>query len=205
MKQVKKLHYNDQNFPQHILEQIDVFLADDRIIDNPREYQDLIREMKLEALLVTENSPYAEVRAVVENTDDPSMPSFTIRVWFIGIIYSGIGAAINQLFSLRQPSITITSEVAQLLAYPAGKLLERILPDKGFTMFGARHSLNPGPFNKKEQQVNYSDISAQSDTEQHADHYHGHGRVQHALHRGCGHCAVPPHLLQPALGRQLRL
>lgn len=28
--------------------------------------------------------------------------------------------------------------------------MERFLPDKGFTFRGKRHSLNPGPFNKKE-------------------------------------------------------
>jgi hypothetical protein len=72
--------------------------------------------MKLEALLVTENSPYAEVRAVVENTDDVDMPSSTFRVWFIGIIFVFIGSFINQLFTIRQPAIQVTSNVAQLLA-----------------------------------------------------------------------------------------
>ena len=31
-----------------------------------------------------------------------------------------------------------------------GLLAARVLPDWGFTMFGSRHSLNPGAFNKKE-------------------------------------------------------
>lgn len=31
-----------------------------------------------------------------------------------------------------------------------GKSCQRFLPDVGFTLWGVRHSLNPGPFNKKE-------------------------------------------------------
>jgi hypothetical protein len=130
------MHEHDQNFPQTILERIQEFLSDPDVWDNPMKHHELIHEMKLEALLVTENSPYAEVRAVVENTDDPDMPSFTFRTWFIGIIFCAIGALINQLFSLRQPPITITSEVAQLLAFPAGKFCDKVFPDWGFTFRG---------------------------------------------------------------------
>ncbi|WVW80593.1 OPT family small oligopeptide transporter [Kwoniella bestiolae CBS 10118] len=152
LKQVQEMHQHDQNFPAHILQRVEIFLGDDTIMKNPHdpEHAELIKEMKLEALMVTENSPYAEVRAVVENTDDPSMPSFTFRTWFIGIIYVIIGAFINQLFDIRQPAVRVSSEVAQLLAYPAGKLCEKLLPDWSFTLFGKRHSLNPGKFNKKE-------------------------------------------------------
>ncbi|OCF35911.1 OPT family small oligopeptide transporter [Kwoniella heveanensis BCC8398] len=150
MKQIQEMHQYDQNFPRTVLERIEEFLTNPDVLTNPSAHRELIHEMKLEALLVTENSPYAEVRAVVENTDDVDMPSFTFRTWFIGIIYVFIGAFINQLFVIRQPPITVTSEVAQLLAYPAGKLCEKLLPAWGFTLFGRRHSLNPGKFNKKE-------------------------------------------------------
>ncbi|WVR08745.1 OPT family small oligopeptide transporter [Kwoniella sp. DSM 27419] len=150
MKQVKEMHEHDQNFPASVLERMEVFLNKPDVMTNPDAHRELIHEMKLEALLVTENSPYAEVRAVVENTDDVNMPAFTFRTWFIGIIYVFIGAFINQLFTIRQPAITISSEVAQLVAYPAGKLCEKVLPDWGFTYKGVRHSMNPGKFNKKE-------------------------------------------------------
>ncbi|KAK6906266.1 OPT family small oligopeptide transporter [Kwoniella mangroviensis CBS 8507] len=152
MKQVQQMHEHDQNFPIHILQSIEQFLGNDDIMKNPHnpEYAELIKEMKLEALMVTENSPYSEVRAVVENTDDVDMPSFTFRVCFIGTLYVIAGAFINQLFEIRQPSIQVSSEVAQLLAYPAGKLCEKLLPDWGFTLFGKRHSLNGSKFTKKE-------------------------------------------------------
>jgi len=38
-------------------------------------------------------------------------------------------------------------------AFPVGKLLEAILPDKEFTTFGYTWSLNPGKFNVKEHMV----------------------------------------------------
>ena len=60
---------------------------------------------------------------------------------------------INQFFSIRQPGITVTANVAQLLAFPAGKLLEAILPARQFTTFGYTWSLNPGKFNLKEHMV----------------------------------------------------
>ena len=33
---------------------------------------------------------------------------------------------------------------------PLGRFLARFLPDWGFTLFGTRHTINPGPFNRKE-------------------------------------------------------
>ncbi len=92
------------------------FLDDPDVEANPHLHQKLITEMRLEALLVTENSPYAEVRAVVDNFDDVETPSLTFRVWVIGILFSGIGAFINELFKIRNPSVYVTANVAQLLA-----------------------------------------------------------------------------------------
>jgi predicted lipoprotein len=94
--------------------------ANDDIIENPEKHGALIWEMKLETALITNNSPYAEVRAVVDNTDDPSLPVSTIRAWVIGLIFSGLLGFVNQLFSIRQPRIYIDSNVAQLLAFPLG-------------------------------------------------------------------------------------
>lgn len=106
--------------------------------------------MKIQAALITSNSPYAEVRAVVDNHDDPTLPVSTIRAWLIGILFACCISFINSFFDVRLPSITVIATVPQLLAYPVGKFCERVLPDVGFTLFGVRHSLNPGPFNKKE-------------------------------------------------------
>lgn len=129
---------------------MDDFLDNPDVMANPSRHAALVKAMRIEALLVTENSPYAEVRAIVSATDDPTMPSFTARVFIIGVIYSALGAFINQLFSVRQPGIGVSADIAQLLAYPAGRLLHLILPRHQFSVFGRKFSFNPGPFNRKE-------------------------------------------------------
>ncbi|GJD03453.1 OPT oligopeptide transporter [Colletotrichum higginsianum] len=143
-------HGLDPNFPAGALERLKEFLANDDIFANPDAHTREIGEAKIEVSLLTTNSPYAEVRAVVDAHDDVTLPVSTIRSWTIGLFFVVFIAFINQLFSVRQPSITLRAEVVQLLAYPVGKAAERWLPDVGFTLFGVRHSLNPGPFNKKE-------------------------------------------------------
>ncbi|KAK5656720.1 hypothetical protein OQA88_4268 [Cercophora sp. LCS_1] len=150
MKQVHVQHARDPNFPISIINKIEDFLGNDDIFENPDKHQEIIQEMKIEAALITNNSPYAEVRAVVDNHDDPALPVSTIRAWGMGIFFACCISFINSFFDVRLPSIYVTTTVPQLLAYPLGKFLERVLPDKGFTAFGVRHSLNPGPFNKKE-------------------------------------------------------
>ncbi|KAK4173098.1 putative oligopeptide transporter [Triangularia setosa] len=150
MKQVHKQHSRDPNFPIEIINHIDEFIDNEDLVANPHKYEHLIEEMKIQAALITNNSPYAEVRAVVDNHDDPNLPVSTIRAWAMGIFFACCLAFINSFFDIRLPNIFVGSTVPQLLAYPVGKFLERVLPDKGFTLFGVRHSLNPGPFNKKE-------------------------------------------------------
>lgn len=73
-----------------------------------------------------------------------------MQQYVIGSFFAILLAFINQLFSIRQPNIQVQANVAQLLAYPLGKLAEKVLPDVGFTLWGVRHSLNPGKFSKKE-------------------------------------------------------
>ncbi|KAK4221527.1 hypothetical protein QBC38DRAFT_522031 [Podospora fimiseda] len=147
---IREKHERDPNFEMGVINKIKEFLGNDDIFVNPDKHEQFIEEMKIQAALMTSNSPYAEVRAVVDNHDDPTMPVSTIRAWAIGIVFSTVLSVINIWFDVRQPPIGLGSSVSQLLAYPLGKFLERVLPDVGFTLFGIRHSLNPGPFNKKE-------------------------------------------------------
>ena len=96
-----------------------------------------------------EDSPYPEVRAAVRNYDQ-ELPCNTIRAWTIGLTLVVLGASMNTLFSLRQPSITIGALIAQVVAYPLGHVWARVMPSRQFSTFGYRWSLNPGPFNVKE-------------------------------------------------------
>ncbi|KAH8597809.1 OPT oligopeptide transporter [Bisporella sp. PMI_857] len=150
MKNVLKIHEHDANFPHRVLMKIHEFLDNEDIFEHPEKHEELIWEIKLEAALITNNSPYAEVRAVVDNKDNPETPCSTVRAWVIGGFFSIFLAFINQMFSIRQPPINIDSNVAQLLAFPLGKAWEKTMPDWRFKLFGTEHSLNPGPFNKKE-------------------------------------------------------
>lgn len=108
------MHESDPNFSGETLNQMQDFLANPPTSDSADN--ETLRLMKLEVLLATENSPYAEVRANVDPTDDPSLPCSTLRAWFIGIVFCCIGTAVDTLFAFRYPSISISSNVAQLVA-----------------------------------------------------------------------------------------
>lgn len=76
---MRKSHGRDPNFPYMILVKIDEFLADQDVFEHPEKHEELMYEMKLEAALITNNSPYAEVQAVVDNKDDHTMLSSIVR------------------------------------------------------------------------------------------------------------------------------
>ena len=56
-----------------------------------------------------EDSPFAEVRASVSNTDDPDMPVLTFRMWLIGMFLNVGSAAANTFFNFRNPQIYVIS------------------------------------------------------------------------------------------------
>lgn len=116
------------------------FIEDPTARDDPIAYERLKQEAKMEAALVINDSPYVEVRAVVSPHDDPSEVCSTVRAWTIGLFLACTGALINQLFSLRQPSISIDQIVAQLIAYPLGRAWANWAPS----------FINPGRFTRKE-------------------------------------------------------
>ncbi|KAI1324397.1 OPT oligopeptide transporter protein-domain-containing protein [Xylariaceae sp. FL0255] len=153
LEETKKHHEHDPNFPSKIIDRINEFLKLDDIGESQEKHANFIEEMKLEVALININSPYSEVRAVVDNHDDPNTPCGTIRAWTIGVIFSIAIAFTNQLFSPRMPPIQVGANVAQLLCWPLGKAWEKHLPNWGFTLLGVRHNFNPGPFTAKEQML----------------------------------------------------
>lgn len=120
----------------------------------------MLPEMRIQAAVISHNSPYAAVRAVTETVDDTEIVCSTIRSWAIGLVFCAAVVFCNVFFNIRFPSIAVSTSVAQLLAYPLGMLMASVLPDWGVTVFGVRHSLNPGPFTKKEHML--ATIIAQS-------------------------------------------
>src|SRR5436190_18152313 len=66
------------------------------------------------------------------------------------MLLTTVGSGLNALFSLRAPSISITSIVALLVAHPLGIIWSKIIPSRKFRTLDWEWSLNPGPFNIKE-------------------------------------------------------
>lgn len=143
-------HQLDPNFPADILQRARHFIEDDSENLDAVQLRNLLVEIENEKQLFLEDSPYAEVRAVVDNTDDTSTPVNTFRAWFLGLLFTILGTGLDQFFSLRQPGLYISSFVAQLVAYPCGVFMATYLPKKRISLgpLGS-FSLNPGPFNQK--------------------------------------------------------
>ncbi|KAE8224587.1 hypothetical protein CF319_g2545 [Tilletia indica] len=117
--------------------------------ENALESGDMAAEAELEKQL-HEDSIYPEVRAAVSNIDDPDMPVNTFRMWLMALIFTILLTGLNQFFSFRYPSVRVSPLVVQLIAYPVGVGLAKILPTRVWkTPFGS-FTMNPGPFNVKE-------------------------------------------------------
>ncbi|MCL7029957.1 hypothetical protein MKW94_020206, partial [Papaver nudicaule] len=97
-----------------------------------------------------DHSPIEEVRLVVPETDDPSLPVMTFRVWFLGTVSCTILIFLNTFFTYRTQPLTISAILMQIGVLPVGKFMAAVLPKKDITILGKSFSLNPGPFNMKE-------------------------------------------------------
>ncbi|XP_047947729.1 oligopeptide transporter 4-like isoform X2 [Salvia hispanica] len=100
-----------------------------------------------------EESPIEEVRLTVTNKDDPSLPVWTFRMWFLGLLSCVMLSFLNQFFAYRTEPLVITQITVQVATLPIGHFLAAALPTAAFRIpgFGPRRfSLNPGPFNMKE-------------------------------------------------------
>ncbi|GAA83881.1 OPT oligopeptide transporter [Aspergillus luchuensis IFO 4308] len=125
LRQIVAENELDVNFPVQIIAQAREMLdADTKHIDLS-QLQEVMSDIEKHRDLIENDSPYPEVRAVVDPTDDPEISANTFRAWFLGMIATIVFTGVNQFFTLRYPTIAIYSIVAQLL-------------------------LNPGPFNQKE-------------------------------------------------------
>lgn len=93
---------------------------------------------------------------LVSLEDDPNLPIFTFRMWFLSLGLSCFGAVLGQIFYFRPQTITVSQLFLQIFAFIIGRAMEEVLPgpseharfrtpDNWFWRF-----LNPGPFNIKE-------------------------------------------------------
>ena len=75
------------------------------------------------------------------------MPVSTIRAWTIGLLLTAVFGGLNLLFQLRSPPVRLSTYIAQIMAYGLGRLWDRVMPDKQFSIFCYKCNLRPGSFN----------------------------------------------------------
>lgn len=100
-----------------------------------------------------ELSPIEEVRLTVPNTDDTSLPVWTFRMWFLGLLSCILLSFLNQFFSYRKEPLVVTQITVLVATLPVGRFMAAVLPETKFRIPGLgprEFSLNPGPFNMKE-------------------------------------------------------
>lgn len=140
-----RFHADDWNFPSDMRDRMQ------RLLQGRKLYGDFWdRDVRIDATMMRYSSPYPGVRAVQELEIDDDVPVETFRAYFLGIGWAVIGTFMATFFNSRFPAIALGGSVIQILLYPCGKFLELVLPDWGLTVFGTRHSLNPGPWGFKE-------------------------------------------------------
>ncbi|KAG0042685.1 hypothetical protein BGZ83_000186 [Gryganskiella cystojenkinii] len=119
------------------VEQKQEYFAEKEYLDDER------RDIERSSIVLEEeeNSPIPEVAAIVSNKDDPSLPVMTFRYWTMAITFSILLSFFNQFFWFRSNPMFISALVIQLISYPIGKFMAKVLPTG---------RLNPGPFSIKE-------------------------------------------------------
>ncbi|KAK4108537.1 OPT superfamily oligopeptide transporter [Canariomyces notabilis] len=143
-----KFFADDWNFPTEMRSRMG------RLLEGRKAYGEFYdRDLRIDAVMLRYSSPYPGVRAVADPVDDQNVPIETIRAYFLGISWAIIGTFMSTFFNSRFPSIGLSGSVIQILLFPCAKFLEWALPDWGITVWGVRHSLNPGPWTFKEQML----------------------------------------------------
>jgi uncharacterized membrane protein YhhN len=85
----------------------------------------------------------------VPSTDDPTLPTLTIRVIVLGSFFCVMGAAASTVFYFKSNAPSFSSYFVILATYPLGHgLASERLVRRHRTLFGV--DLNPGPFSVKE-------------------------------------------------------
>ncbi|GLU16047.1 hypothetical protein SLE2022_324970 [Rubroshorea leprosula] len=97
-------------------------------------------------------SPIEEVRLTVPTTDDSTLPVWTFRMWFLGILSCVLLSFLDTFFAYRTEPLTVTMISIQVATLPIGKFMAKVLPHTKIRIPGTtwEFSLNPGPFNVKE-------------------------------------------------------
>ncbi|XP_022727287.1 oligopeptide transporter 4-like isoform X2 [Durio zibethinus] len=86
---------------------------------------------------VDELSPIEEVRLTVSNTDDPTLPVWTFRMWFLGLLSCAFLSFLNQFFAYRKEPPIISQITVQVAILPSGQFMAAVLPRTKFKLPGS--------------------------------------------------------------------
>ncbi|KAH8101838.1 peptide transporter MTD1 [Cristinia sonorae] len=147
----RRSSYSDEK-AAHSNEKVDIIetdvgeVFDDRAID--------LDEDGKERPIVTDHDIATRL---ISLEDDPTLPAFTFRMWFLGLGLSCFGAVLGQIFYFRPQTISVSQLFIQIIAYILGVVLEEVVPGPGNPRQSLKMSnnafwrfMNPGPFNIKE-------------------------------------------------------
>ncbi|KAG0654774.1 hypothetical protein C6P45_003279 [Maudiozyma exigua] len=148
LKEAVSDHAEDENIPYHQFEDWKRLSTINDLVTNELD----VFLCKAYAAMMKFSSPYLEVRAVIDTTDDPSIPVETFRAYFLAIVWSIVGSGFNEFFSHRLITISVSTSVIQIVLNFCGTFWADYLPCWGFNIRGRRIALNVDtPWTKKEQ------------------------------------------------------
>lgn len=93
--------------------------------------------LRFEAFLINDWSIYSEVRTVTRPLDEEGEHYETFRVYFLGVLWACLGAAMDTFFSTRYPAISLDSGSILIMLVYSGKLFSK-LPTVYVPWFGGR-------------------------------------------------------------------
>lgn len=149
-------HKGDPCLAHNKLEYLQKLLKDtDPTESSPSKAMCLTYTLKFEAFLIHDWSIYPEVRAVTRPFDEAEEDCETFRVYFLAILWSCLGAAMDTFFVTRYPSIALDAGSILIMLVYSGKLFSK-LPKLYIPLFykGKKLYLNTRkPWSFKEQML----------------------------------------------------
>lgn len=92
-----------------------------------------------------------DVEDITDTDDSVDSQTDNVRMWVLTIGITTVVAAVDALFQLRYPTVTVSNIVAVLVAWPLGLAWHAVLPNWNIPIgSGKKIPLNPGPFTRKE-------------------------------------------------------
>ena len=144
-----EVHKADPNFPPWTMSKIRALIQGYKACDMSEE--DWSFDIRTEAAILKYHSPYPEVRSVTDPFDDPDTPCETFRAYVLGIFFMCGSTCLNTFFSQRQPAISLSSLIMQLLVAPLGMAWAKVIPNWHIHLGKKRIAINNGPWTYKEQ------------------------------------------------------